>query len=189
MTFPFPLNNENQHSPVKTNMVKTKFVISYSLPSANRPPLSTLLILIMLMASRLSFSRSLHPLLKHSPTKTKTPFCRLTPKHLNKSYLCPLWSPCFSFCLQSLHYRNHKSRITSPTFSFSAFSSLTPPMADVSVEANPLLQDFDFPPFDAVKAEHVRPGIRTLLEKSVEGNLEKIKKRRREIPEDSGGSV
>lgn len=40
-------------------------------------------------------------------------------------------------------------------------------MADVSVEANPLLQDFDFPPFDAVKAEHVRPGIRTLLKQLV----------------------
>ncbi|CBI25698.3 unnamed protein product, partial [Vitis vinifera] len=30
-------------------------------------------------------------------------------------------------------------------------------------EVNPLLLDFDFPPFDAVKADHVIPGIRTML--------------------------
>lgn len=30
---------------------------------------------------------------------------------------------------------------------------------------NPLLTDFDFPPFDSVEAKHVRPGIRALLKK------------------------
>ncbi|XP_031281571.1 probable cytosolic oligopeptidase A [Pistacia vera] len=151
-------------------MRKTRIVI---LHSPNKPPLSTLLVLTMLMASRFSLSRSLHPLLKHSPTKTKTPFYHLTPKHLYKSHSCPLWSSSFSFCLQSLQYRNHKSRTTS--LSFSTCSSLSPPMADVSVEANPLLQDFEFPPFDAVKAEHVRPGIRALL-KQLESDLEELEK-------------
>ncbi|WOH10248.1 hypothetical protein DCAR_0729714 [Daucus carota subsp. sativus] len=30
---------------------------------------------------------------------------------------------------------------------------------------NPLLKDFDFPPFDCVTADHVRPGVRALLKK------------------------
>lgn len=34
-------------------------------------------------------------------------------------------------------------------------------------QLNPLLQDFYFPPFDAVEAKHVRPGILTLLKKLV----------------------
>uniref|UniRef100_F6HCS8 Serine hydroxymethyltransferase-like domain-containing protein n=1 Tax=Vitis vinifera TaxID=29760 RepID=F6HCS8_VITVI len=34
-------------------------------------------------------------------------------------------------------------------------------------EVNPLLLDFDFPPFDAVKADHVIPGIRTMLNQLV----------------------
>lgn len=40
----------------------------------------------------------------------------------------------------------------------------------ISIESNPLLQDFDFPPFDAVEPKHVRPGIRALL-KSLEDDL------------------
>ena len=36
-------------------------------------------------------------------------------------------------------------------------------MAATAPEDNPLLQDFEFPPFDAVEAKHVRPGIRALL--------------------------
>ena len=36
------------------------------------------------------------------------------------------------------------------------------PIAAVDVP-NPLLIDFEFPPFDSVKPEHVRPGIRDLL--------------------------
>lgn len=37
----------------------------------------------------------------------------------------------------------------------------------LDVEANPLLKEFVFPPFDVVEAKHVRPGIRALLEKLV----------------------
>ncbi|XP_047051358.1 probable cytosolic oligopeptidase A [Lolium rigidum] len=45
-------------------------------------------------------------------------------------------------------------------------------MADTD---NPLLADFDFPPFDAVQPAHVRPGIRTLLAR-LEGELEALEK-------------
>ncbi|KAF3950481.1 hypothetical protein CMV_023775 [Castanea mollissima] len=41
-----------------------------------------------------------------------------------------------------------------------------------SIENNPLLQDFDFPPFDVVEAKHVRPGIRALLKKLEDDLLE-----------------
>ncbi|KAI6699460.1 hypothetical protein NL676_013784 [Syzygium grande] len=48
-------------------------------------------------------------------------------------------------------------------------------MADAVVESNPLLQEFEFPPFDAVEAEHVRPGILALLKK-LESNLEELER-------------
>ena len=34
-------------------------------------------------------------------------------------------------------------------------------------ESNPLLEDFDFPPFDRIEAKHVRPGVRALLKQLV----------------------
>lgn len=43
-------------------------------------------------------------------------------------------------------------------------SSLTS-QGDAQIESNPLLQDFVFPPFDAVEPKDVRPGIRALLKK------------------------
>ncbi|RVW57292.1 putative cytosolic oligopeptidase A [Vitis vinifera] len=52
-----------------------------------------------------------------------------------------------------------------PIVPFSSHCS-APSMATVpqsTPEVNPLLLDFDFPPFDAVKADHVIPGIRTML--------------------------
>lgn len=45
----------------------------------------------------------------------------------------------------------------------------------LDVEANPLLQEFVFPPFDVVEAKHVRPGIRALLEK-LERELEELER-------------
>ncbi|KFK25326.1 hypothetical protein AALP_AA8G098300 [Arabis alpina] len=44
-----------------------------------------------------------------------------------------------------------------------------------SISSNPLLQNFDFPPFDVVDAHHVRPGIRALLQQ-LEGELEQLEK-------------
>ncbi|KAJ7943796.1 Oligopeptidase A [Quillaja saponaria] len=46
---------------------------------------------------------------------------------------------------------------------------------DENVEANPLLQDFEYPPFDVVEAKHVRPGIRSLLKK-LEGDLTELER-------------
>lgn len=45
----------------------------------------------------------------------------------------------------------------------------------LDVEANPLLKEFVFPPFDVVEAKHVRPGIRALLEK-LERELEELER-------------
>lgn len=47
--------------------------------------------------------------------------------------------------------------------------------ADQSLESNPLLSDFDFPPFDVVEAKHVRPGIRELLRR-LEGDLVELER-------------
>ncbi|KAG7550200.1 Peptidase M3A/M3B catalytic domain [Arabidopsis thaliana x Arabidopsis arenosa] len=44
-----------------------------------------------------------------------------------------------------------------------------------SLSSNPLLQNFDFPPFDSVDAHHVRPGIRALLQQ-LEAELEQLEK-------------
>lgn len=43
------------------------------------------------------------------------------------------------------------------------------------VEPNPLLEQFVFPPFDAVESKHVRPGIRALLQK-LERDLEELER-------------
>ncbi|KAF9678135.1 hypothetical protein SADUNF_Sadunf07G0003500 [Salix dunnii] len=48
-------------------------------------------------------------------------------------------------------------------------------MATAVDEPNPLLQDFEFPPFDVVEDKHVRPGIRTLL-KNLESDLEELER-------------
>ncbi|KAL5705519.1 oligopeptidase A [Ranunculus cassubicifolius] len=42
-------------------------------------------------------------------------------------------------------------------------------------ENNPLLKEFDFPPFDVVEAKHVQPGVRALL-KQLEGELDELEK-------------
>jgi oligopeptidase A len=46
---------------------------------------------------------------------------------------------------------------------------------DGSLSDNPLLKDFDFPPYDAVDASHVRPGIRALIKK-FESELAELEK-------------
>ncbi|GLT44192.1 hypothetical protein SLA2020_181050 [Shorea laevis] len=127
----------------------------------------------MLMATRISLSRSIHPILK------RYPFSRSfrVPQSFPKSHPCPLWSSSFSFCIQSLH------KSTSPSTCFSSLSSLSPPsMAAATaaslgedIQGNPLLQDFEFPPFDAVEAMHVRPAIRALL-KTLESDLEDLER-------------
>lgn len=46
---------------------------------------------------------------------------------------------------------------------------------DESFDSNPLLRDFEFPPFDIVEAKHVRPGIRELLRR-LEGDLVELER-------------
>ncbi|KAM6564023.1 hypothetical protein CsatB_024021 [Cannabis sativa] len=142
--------------------------------------LRAFVIMNMVMATtRIGLSRSVvQPLLlKHSHSFHR---CSRSSshKHLLKSHPCPLWSSSFSFCL-------HKSTITTVTPSpFSRSCSVRPSSSmaaaatasaalDDSLQANPLLQEFEFPPFDSVDASHVRPGIRALLKK-LEADLDEL---------------
>ena len=119
---------------------------------------SALLIANILMATRLTltlpFSRSISPLLSRSLSQLK---------QFPKSHPCPLWSSSFSFCLHTLRKSTSPIRASS---SFSPSMAASSPLND-AVEGNPLLQNFDFPPFDVVEPKHVRPGIRALLGKLV----------------------
>ncbi|KAH9623303.1 hypothetical protein KSS87_009291, partial [Heliosperma pusillum] len=47
--------------------------------------------------------------------------------------------------------------------------------AAAAAPLNPLLIDFDFPPYDSVTADHVRPGVRALLQ-HLEGELDELEK-------------
>ncbi|KAF8012226.1 hypothetical protein BT93_I0378 [Corymbia citriodora subsp. variegata] len=90
-----------------------------------------------------------------------------------KSFPCPLWSSSFSFCLQSPHKATSLSLSnTCPSASAPPIAPQALPVADACVENNPLLQNFEFPPFD-VEAKHVCPGILALLKK-LESNLEEL---------------
>ncbi|CAO2828711.1 unnamed protein product [Amaranthus hypochondriacus] len=160
---------------------------SVSKSKPNIPVAPLLLILQLLMASSISLSRSLFLLCPRPPSSFShfSPFSsssRTSLRNFRKSYPCPLWSSSFSFCID--HSRHHS---TSLSLSSSSRSS---PMAALSSsissgdDSNPLLIDFEFPPFDSVKPEHVRPGIRELLkqleieldvlEKNVEPQWEKL---------------
>ncbi|XVF59164.1 hypothetical protein PTKIN_Ptkin07bG0253700 [Pterospermum kingtungense] len=61
---------------------------------------------------------------------------------------------------------------------FHARSFLSPPLMaslDENIQSNPLLLDFEFPPFDIVEAKHVRPGIRALWKK-LKSDLDELEK-------------
>ncbi|KAJ6327885.1 hypothetical protein OIU76_006423 [Salix suchowensis] len=130
---------------------------------------AVLLIINLLMASRIPLSRSILLLQR---TNNHFPHSHFTPKRFPKSYPCPLWSSSFSSCLQTLHQSSTTTATTPPSIStcYSSFSK--DPITD---EANPLLQDFEFPPFDVVEASHVRPGIRAIL-KNLESDLEEFER-------------
>ncbi|XP_058186616.1 probable cytosolic oligopeptidase A [Rhododendron vialii] len=132
-----------------------------------RPPIKgapLLGALFLLMAARMSLSRSIQLPLHQICLRRPLPLPRITPAQFHKSRACPLWSTSFPLCLR-LHTlrRNSAYPPTATTRSFSSATSSMPVAAD-AVD-NPLLKDFVFPPFDAVRAEHVRPGIRALLKK------------------------
>ncbi|KAI4328105.1 hypothetical protein L6164_020489 [Bauhinia variegata] len=130
--------------------------------SRSRSLLGALVILNLLMATRFTLSRSIQPLLKRTPRSI------LYPKQFPKSRPCPLWSSSFSICLDVLH-KSTAPLSLSHSHAFTCSSLSAPSMAasglEENIEGNPLLQDFDFPPFDVVEAKHVRSGIRALLKK------------------------
>lgn len=57
--------------------------------------------------------------------------------------------------------------VNSASFRTFVGTSSTIDSVDADVDDNPLLRDFEFPPFDVVQAKHVRPAIRALLSKLV----------------------
>nr|XP_011466617.1 PREDICTED: probable cytosolic oligopeptidase A [Fragaria vesca subsp. vesca] len=142
--------------------------LALALQIPKRALLASLLIFNMLMATRVTLSRSVSPLLKRAPHHP-----HFAPRPLPKSFPCPLWSSSFSSCLLSLPKPTATSRRRRrPRCSFSMAASAA---VDQALSSNPLLQDFDFPPFDAVDASHVRPAIRALLKK-LESDLEELER-------------
>ncbi|KMT06948.1 hypothetical protein BVRB_6g152830 [Beta vulgaris subsp. vulgaris] len=138
------------------------------------------------MASSFSLTRSFSLLRSHPPSNLRYfSSCARNSRinYLHKSITCPIWSSSFSFCLDYYYTRHHRTTSLSLSSSSSHFSSLSSPMASVTSsvpisavdDSNPLLCDFDFPPFDSVKPEHVRPGIRALL-KQLENELDELEK-------------
>lgn len=117
----------------------------------------------MLMATSRSLSRSVPPLLKRTTYHPSY----FVPKHLLKSLPCPLWSSSLSFCLEQSAITTTYPSLSHSCSSFTAPSMASTASVDENIQNNPLLQDFDFPPFDVVEAKNVRLGIRTLLKKLV----------------------
>ncbi|KAL8246955.1 hypothetical protein R6Q59_008171 [Mikania micrantha] len=116
---------------------------------------TTLLIVVFAMATIISFARSFRHPIRYS--------CSSTSKRL-KSRICPLWSPSFSLCLPASPRTTtlRKSHLPPP---LSAVNPLRAPTMSTVSDDNPLLRTFEFPPFDAIDACHVLPGLRALLKK------------------------
>lgn len=128
-----------------------------------------LLFVLVIMATRLSLTRSLQPVCSLKPHHTKT-VLRLSKspsysRHFHKSHPCPLWSSSFSICL--LHINSPKSLSNRKPIRSCSISSTLSQAPAMAASTNPLLNEFYFPPFDSIHADHVRPGIRALLEKLV----------------------
>ncbi|XP_031095346.1 probable cytosolic oligopeptidase A [Ipomoea triloba] len=150
----------------------------------NTPHSLLICFILIFMAACFSPSRSIPIFYQHLCLKPSFISRSLShPNHFLKSRPCPLWSSSFSLCL---HTFTRKSTLP---FSLSPRKRLTcarrfsaPPSPAVSgmaaaptADDNPLLKDFYFPPFDAIDASHVRPGIRALLKK-LEGELEELER-------------
>ncbi|PHT56702.1 Organellar oligopeptidase A, chloroplastic/mitochondrial [Capsicum baccatum] len=133
--------------------------------------------LFILMATRLSLSRSGHFCFKHTCPLSR-PF---TSKNLLQCRICPLWSSSFSLCLHT--FRKSTSPNNHPSKSVTVRSFCPSPVSisdsyfkmSIASDDNPLLKDFEFPPFNVIEAKHVRPGIRALL-KQAEEDLEVLEK-------------
>uniref|UniRef100_A0A803MNN2 oligopeptidase A n=1 Tax=Chenopodium quinoa TaxID=63459 RepID=A0A803MNN2_CHEQI len=154
-------NHQQQHLNVATLLILLNLLMasSYSLSST---------LAVSLLRPRLRPSSLFH--LRHLSSSSRN-----SPKLLRKSYPCPLWSSSFSFCLGSSRHRSTSISLSS-TSSSSMATTASSPIAAAIDKSNPLLAEFDFPPFDSVKPEHVRPGIRAVLKqlKNVEPKWEKL---------------
>jgi oligopeptidase A len=117
---------------------------------------ATTILITMLSLSRFSLTRSI-----------SLPAALLTTQSLRKkpsSLSCPVLplSHPFSAYLRQ-RTRSHRP-ICAATMASGSTVDPTPSVADSD---NPLLKDFDFPPFDVVEPKHVRPGIRELIRRLV----------------------
>ncbi|KAG8073029.1 hypothetical protein GUJ93_ZPchr0006g45491 [Zizania palustris] len=106
-------------------------------------------------------------LLLLSASFLRVPFARAAPRFPRTAtanpkafLLLPSSSPLRAFCPAF-----RPSRLTC-----SAHASMA-----AATDDNPLLADFDFPPFDRVEPQHVRPAVRTLLAR-LEGELTDLEK-------------
>lgn len=140
--------------------------------------IATLVIANMLMAT--PTSRASLNLLRRSPKPKyfSSSSCQFRPSTFRKSYPCPIWSSSFSFCLPPPRSTTSTSLSSSfrpfsspPSMSSAAAAAVDSVISEETLSSNPLLQDFDFPPFDSVDASHVRPGIRALLQHLVCSHL------------------
>ncbi|KAL9662852.1 hypothetical protein QQ045_027687 [Rhodiola kirilowii] len=124
--------------------------------------------LVLLMATTAaaacssSFSRTLVSpkpifLVRSFPRSLPRPSSLICHKRYGKSIQCPLYSSSFSFCINPSAFGVKSA----PFHSFAQISTVN--SVDDDLSDNPLLKDFEFPPFDAVEAKHVRPAIRALL--------------------------
>ncbi|EFH39126.1 hypothetical protein ARALYDRAFT_497269 [Arabidopsis lyrata subsp. lyrata] len=129
-------------------------------------------------------SRASLNLLRRSPKPKyfSSSSCQFRPSTFRKSYPCPIWSSSFSFCLPPPRSTTSTSLSSSfrpfsspPSMSSAAAAAVDSVISEETLSSNPLLQDFDFPPFDSVDASHVRPGIRALLQ-HLEAELEELEK-------------
>ncbi|KAG9140890.1 hypothetical protein Leryth_010425 [Lithospermum erythrorhizon] len=142
-------------------------------PPSNNIFTTTITILIVIIAPKMLMAT------KTSRITTTSLLCfsisNYTSKLSSKSSICPLWSTPskFSLCLH-IHTLRKSQRAFSTVRSVSASSS-SPLKIMGEEENNPLLKEFYFPPFDAIKADHVRPGTRALL-KQLAGELEELEK-------------
>ncbi|KAL6994737.1 oligopeptidase A [Sarracenia purpurea var. burkii] len=136
------------------------------------------------MAARFSLSRSipfpLQPICLRRPPPPPHSSPSIYLAHLLKSPPCPLWTSSFSLCLRLQTIRSSTASTRRPSetvrsFRASASTVSETPKLSPTVDDNPLLKDFEFPPFDAVEPSHIRPGIRALLKK-LENQLVELEK-------------
>ncbi|KAF9609655.1 hypothetical protein IFM89_017834 [Coptis chinensis] len=150
-------------------------IINMRLGLTKRVQIVVTMFLTMAVTISSSLSRTTIKLQQRQPRLLQS-YPLISPKHLHKSHLCPLYSSAFSFCLLHHHYIKKKSSSSFSTLSHSSSPTMTSSSVDILDETNnPLLQDFTFPPFDTVEAKHVRPGIRALLKK-LESDLVELEK-------------